>query len=165
MEDGKEDFTTDSFPSLVFLSARLVYYINLNCMYNLEKTVVDTYYCQCLKYSGCRKPNGVMDYCDICSLSIKHCPYDNEKNYRVKDLINKHIELVDDFTKYNPDIYVGDYESKTFEAVFSIWSFYNSVFVVCLLKKIPFINHSFIYRHNGILSTNTRIKKLFSAVV
>ena len=50
MEGGKEDSTTDNFPSLVFLSARLVYYINLNCMYNLEKTVVDTYYCKCLEY-------------------------------------------------------------------------------------------------------------------
>ena len=35
MEDGKEDSTTDDFPSLIFFSARLLYYINLNCMYNL----------------------------------------------------------------------------------------------------------------------------------
>ena len=138
MEGGKEDSTTNNFPSLVFLSARLVYYINLNCMYNLEKTVVDTYYCKCLEYSGCRKPNGVMDYCDICSLAIKHCPYDNEKNYRVKDLINKHIELVDDFKKYKPVIYVGDYESKTFEPVFSIWSCYNSVCNGLFIKQKTF---------------------------
>ena len=135
MEDGKEDSTTDNFPSLVFLSARLVYYINLNCMYDLEKTVVDTYYCECLKYSGCRKINGVMDYCDICSLNIKHNPYDNEKKCRVKDLINKHIELVDDFKKYNVNIYVGDYINKTNTPVFSIWSFYESVFHGLFLKK------------------------------
>ena len=112
MEDGQEDSTIDNFPSLTFLSARLVYYLNLNCMYNLERTVVDTYYCECSKFSGCRKINGIMDYCDICSLSIKHCPYDNEKNYRIKHLIEKYISLINDFKKYNVDIYVGDYTSK-----------------------------------------------------
>ena len=78
MEDGKGDFTID-FPSLCFLNARVVYYINVNCMYNLQKAVIDPFLCSCDKYSGCRKPNDVRDYCDICSLNIKHDPYENEK--------------------------------------------------------------------------------------
>ena len=86
MEDGKEDFTID-FPSLSFLSARVVYYINVNCMYNLQKAVIDPFLCSCDKYSGCRKPNDVRDYCNICSLNIKHDPYENEKKYKIKHLI------------------------------------------------------------------------------
>ena len=127
MENGKENSTTDNFPSLVYLSARLVYYINLNCMYNLEKTIVDNYNCNCLKFSGCRKPNGIMDYCDLCSLLIKHCPYDSEKNLRIKYLIEKHLSLVNDFKEHNIEIYVGDYCSKCFNSQ-SEWSFYRSVF-------------------------------------
>ena len=136
MEGGKEDSTTDNFPSLTFLSTRLVYYINLNSMYNLSKTVVDTYYCKCLKYSGRRKPNGVMDYCDLCSLNIKHDPYDNEKNYKVKDLIKKHIEFVNDVKKYPVHIYVGDYVSKS--RIFDEWSFYNYVYSNLFLKNKTF---------------------------
>ena len=44
MEDGKEDSTIDTFPSLSFLSARLLYYINLNCMYNLQKAIINPFY-------------------------------------------------------------------------------------------------------------------------
>ena len=137
MEDGKEDFITKEkeFPSLLFLLARLVYYINLNTMYNLQKTVVDTYYCRCLEYSGCRKINQVMDYCDLCQLNIKHNPYDNEKDYKVKNLINKNIELTKDIKETNVCIYTGDYESKTFNSVFSIFSFYDSVFNDSLFIK------------------------------
>ena len=57
-----------------------MYYINLNCIYNLEKTVVDTYECSCSEFSGCRKINGIRDYCDLCSLSIRHSSYEEEKN-------------------------------------------------------------------------------------
>ena len=120
---GKEDSTTDTFPSLVYLSARLVYYINLNCMYNLEKTVVDNYNCNCHKYSGCRKINGIRDFCDLCSLSIKHCPYDSEKNFKIE----KHLPLVDDFKKHNVEIIVEDYCSKCFDKQLE-WFFYSSVF-------------------------------------
>ena len=44
MEDGKENSTIDTFPSLPFLSTRLVYYINLNCMYNLQKAIINPFY-------------------------------------------------------------------------------------------------------------------------
>ena len=114
MEDGKENSTIDTFPSLPFLSTRLVYYINLNCMYNLQKAIINPFLCNCGDYSGCRKPNDVRDYCDICSLNIKHNPFENEKRYRIKHLIEKHIEMVNDFNKYNVNIENGDYTFRTF---------------------------------------------------
>ena len=83
MEDGKEDSTTDNFPSLCFLSARVLYYINVNCMYNLQKAVINPFLCSCDKYSGYRKPNDIRDYCNICSLNIKHDPYENKKNIKL----------------------------------------------------------------------------------
>ena len=139
MEDGKEDSTTDNFPSLCFLSALVLYYINVNCMYNLQKAVINPFLCSCNKYSGCRKPN-VRDYCDICSLNIKHDPYENEKKYKIKHLIEKHIEMVDDFKKYNINIQNYDYVSKTFNRS-SEFSFYEKVFLMdCSLKKKHFIN-------------------------
>ena len=149
MDAGNENFTTKEkkFSSLLYLSALLVYYNNLNTMYNMEKTVVDTYYCCCFKYSGCKKINGVMHYCDLCQLNIKHNPYENEKDYKVKNLINKNIELTKDFKKYNVNIYTGDYISKSWNPVFSEWSFYDSVFNNSLFikKKIHLIKFFTFY--------------------
>ena len=131
MVDGKENFTTDdakdTFPSLCFFAARLVYYINVNCMYNLQKTIINPFECKCDDYSGCRFPNDLRDYCDVCYLNNKHNPFDNEKVYRIKDLINKNIKLVNDFKKYNVDIETGDYTFATFNRQ-EMYSFWNSVF-------------------------------------
>ena len=132
----KEDSTTDNFPSLLFLSARFVYYLNLNCMYNLEKTVIDNYDCQCHHFSGCRKMNGIRDYCDLCSLLVKNSPYENEKNYKIKHLIKKHLDLINDFKKYkHVKINTGDYYCKNKN---SEWSFYSYVFESLYLKKKTF---------------------------
>ena len=140
--DGKEDSTTEKFPSLIFLSARLVYYLNLNFMYNLEKTVVDGYNCDCYNFSSCRKINGIRDYCDLCSLSVKHSPYENEKNYRIKHLIEKHLSLVNDFKEYKyVKIHVGDYSSKNInfkDGTYLEWSFYSYVFESLYIKKQTF---------------------------
>ena len=117
MDDGKEDLFTkeEKFQSLMYLSTCMVYYINLNTMCNLNKTVVDNYYCRCLKYSGCKKINGIMVYCDLCQLNIKHNPnpYDYQNDFKVRNLINKNIELTKDFKNYDVDIYTGDYTFKT----------------------------------------------------
>ena len=137
MEDGKEDSTTDNFPSLCFLSARVLYYINVNCMYNLLKAVINPFLCSCDKYSGYRKPNDIRDYCNICSLNIKHDPYENKKKYKIKHLIEKHIEMVDDFKKYNINIQNYDYVCKTFNRS-SEFSFYESVFNGLFIKKDTF---------------------------
>ena len=136
MEDGKEDFTID-FPSLCFLSARVIYYVNVNSMFNLQKAVIDLFLCSCDKYSGCRKPNDVRDYCDICSLNIKHDPYENEKRYKIEHLIKKHTEMVNDFNKYNVNIKNDDYTFKTFNPL-SEFSFYESVFNGLFTKKDTF---------------------------
>ena len=69
---GKDDSSINNFPSLIFLSSRMVYYINLNCIYNLEPTVIDCWECDCDQFSGCRKANGLRDYCDLCSLSMRY---------------------------------------------------------------------------------------------
>ena len=138
MEDGKEDSTID-FPSLCFLSARVIYYINVNCMYNLQKAVIDPFLCSCDKYSGCRKPNDVRDYCDICSLNIKHDPYENKKKYKIKHLIEKHIEMVNDFNKYNINIKMMIIALKLSIRCQNFLSM--KVFLMgCSLKKTHFIN-------------------------
>ena len=106
-------------------------------MYNLQKAVIDPFLCLCDKYSGCRKPNDVRDYCDICSLNIKHDPYENEKKYKIKHLIEKQIEMVDDFKKYNINIQIYDYVFKTFNRS-SEFSFYESVFNGLCIKQKTF---------------------------
>ena len=136
MEDGKEDSTID-FPSLCFLSARVIYYINVNSMYNLQKAVIDPFLCSCDKYSGCRKPNDVRDYCDICSLNIKHDPYENKKKHKIEHLIQKHIEMVNDFKKYNVNIKNDDYTFKAFNPL-SEFSFCESAFNGLFIKKDTF---------------------------
>ena len=83
MEDLRDDSTTKKkeFPSLLFLSARLVYYININTIYNLEKTVNHVRNCKCHLFSGCEKPNSSKDYCDLCSLSYRYFSYFEEKGH------------------------------------------------------------------------------------
>ena len=111
-------------------------------MYNLEKTVVDGYNCECYHFSSCRKINGIRDYCDLCSLSVKHSPYENEKNYKIKHLIEKHLSLVNDFKEYkHVKIHVGDYCSKNINlknVTYSEWSFYSYIFESLYIKKQTF---------------------------
>ena len=117
MGGGKEDFFTDddntkTFPSLSFFAARLVCYINVNCMYNIRKAQINPFYCNCDDYSGCPFPNGIRDYCEYCFLYSKHDVEDNEKAFNIKHLINKNIELMNDFKKYNVEIDNLDYHFK-----------------------------------------------------
>ena len=126
--DNDEKEKKEKVPSLKFYAARLVYYINVNLMFNLHKAAISYYNCNCRKFSGCRKPNKIMDYCDYCSLAVKHNPYDYEKDYKIKNIIDKHIEMVKDFKKYNIDITNEDYTSKTWSPYFYEFSFYKSVF-------------------------------------
>ena len=87
-------------PSLKFFAARLVYYINLNTMYNLFKETINGWNCQCHRFSGCEIKIGLKNYCALCSLSVKHDPFDNERDFKIKNIINKNIELVNDFKIY-----------------------------------------------------------------
>ena len=119
-----------------------MYYINLNCIYNLERTIIDFWECDCDLFSGCRKPNGLRDYCHLCSLSIRHFSYLEEKNYEVKHLINKHIFLVNDFNENSHlNIRRGDYTEKSInfnDGTQSEWSFYDYVFKSSYLKHNTF---------------------------
>ena len=69
-----------------------------------------------------------MDYCDYFSLAVKHNPYDYEKDFKIKNLIDKHIELINDFKTYEIDITNEDFESKFWSPYFYKFSFYRSVF-------------------------------------
>ena len=124
----KKEEKEERVPSLKFYCARLVYYINLNIMYNLHKAVVGNYNCNCWKFSGCAKESGFLDYCNYCSLAIKHNPFDHDKDFKIKNLINKHIELIEDLKKYKIDIENDDYTTKMWSPYFYIFSFYRSVF-------------------------------------
>ena len=132
-ENGKDDSTTEKFPSLSFFCARMVYYIIVNCIKNIEKTVIDSWECQCDYFSSCIKPNGIRDYCDLCTFSIKYSSEIEEKNFRIRDLIKTQISLINDFKKYKHlNIYVGDVKEKNIDfeknGQFSEWSFYHYVF-------------------------------------
>ena len=81
-------------------------------MYNLRKAQINPFYCKCDDYYGCPFPNGIRDYCNICLLFSKHNVEDNEKNFSIKHLINKNIELMNDFKEYNVNIDNTDYHFK-----------------------------------------------------
>ena len=140
---GKDNSSIKNLPSLVFLSARLLYYVNVNCIYNLERTVIDCWECDCDKFSGCRKANDIRDYCDLCSLSIRHFSYTEGKKYEVKHLMKKHISLVSDFRENSHvNIRIGDYTEKSInfnDGTQYEWSFYNYVF------KSPYFKYNTFY--------------------
>ena len=81
-------------------------------MYKLREEQINPMSCLCDQYSGCPFPNGVRDYCNVCFLFTKHNPEDNEKNFSIKHLIEKNIELVKDLQNYYIDIDNNDYEFK-----------------------------------------------------
>ena len=119
MANGREVFfikynneKKKTFPSLTFLAARFVYYLNVNCMYNIRKAQINPFYCLCDDYSGCPFPNGLRNYCDVCYLFSKHDVEDNEKAFSNKHLIDKNIELMADFKKFNVQIDNNDYIFK-----------------------------------------------------
>ena len=114
MADLNEDFFIEveekkDFLSLSFLSARSVFYINLNTIYNIEKTV-NHCYCDCHLYSGCCLENGATDYCNLCIINNTSFSYFHEKRRDVSDIIKLHIELVNEFRKNKDiEIFTGDY--------------------------------------------------------
>ena len=133
MGDGREDFfikynteKKKTFPSLTFFAARLVYYINVNCMYNIRKAQINPFYCLCDEYSGCPFSNGLRNYCNVCYFFSKHDVEDNEKAFSIKHLIDKNIELMADFKKFNVQIDKNDYVFK-FRNGYDV-SFYDIVF-------------------------------------
>ena len=141
MADGREDFFINfnnkkkkTFPSLTFFAARLVYYLNVNCMYNIRKAQINPFYCLCDQYSGCPLPNVLRNYCNVCYLFSKHDVEDNEKEYSIRHLVNKNIELVDDFRKFNVKIDNNDYIFKFRNG--NDVSFYDIVFSNSLSIKL-----------------------------
>ena len=60
-----------------------------------------------------------------------------KKKYKIKHLIEKHIEMVDDFKKCNINIQNYNYVSKTFNRS-SEFAFYESVFNGLFIKKETF---------------------------
>ena len=65
-------------------------------MYNIRKAIINPFQCKCDDYSGCCLPNGIRDCCDVCFLFTKHNPSDNENDFKIKNIIRKNIELVND---------------------------------------------------------------------
>ena len=135
-EEEEEENTVVKFPSLVFLSARTVLHINLNCMYNLERAVIDTWECECDRQ--------LWSLCNLCLMYEKHKPHFPyfKKRYKIKELINQHMSLIDDFKKNSYlNISDCDYIEKYHdyrEDTFSIWSLYDHLFKTSILKNDSF---------------------------
>ena len=136
MESSNEELFTkskseDDFPTLKYLAAKLVFYINNNTIMQIEKTWNSCFACDCHKYSGCAGPNGERGYCSLCQLNNYYfsCLSFTNKNidYHIKLL----IQLIEDLKK-NEDLIIfdGDYTDKSMnfqEGTVSEWSLYKHV--------------------------------------
>ena len=141
MADLRESFTTkkkDKFPSLLFLAARLVFYINNNTVYNLEKTVNHVWNCKYYLYSRCKKANGPDDYCDLCTISNRYHSYFTFTIKRIDYLIKEHISLIEDFQEHKDiEIFTGDYKEYSrdlYDGSKSEWSLYSYVYKTNYIK-------------------------------
>ena len=77
----------------------------------------------------------VKNYCDLCILFEKHNVADFEKVFKIKTIIKKNIELVNDIKESNIDIDNADYTFSTFNRL-ETYSFWNSIFSnECLFIK------------------------------
>ena len=100
--------------------------------------MVESYYCDCFRYSGCAKPNGQLD-CFICMNGIHYNSHVSYTNYNTKEHVKSYRELVNEF-KNNPDVemYNDNYTEKSFnfrEGTQSIWLFFNYLFKTNYLKN------------------------------
>ena len=102
--------------------------MNLNTLYNFEKTYHGNYYCDCYNYSGCPKNTfGRLEYCLICQLGVHFNADKLFRNYNVADHIKIYQQLIKIYQK-NPDLdgYDGDFTDKLSNNLH--WSLYEYVF-------------------------------------
>ena len=124
LKDGRENFIIKP-KSLLFFCKRMVYYININLMYNIRERSINPFSCMCDYYSGCPFPNGAKNYCEYCYLFCKFNLALHENNFSTKNLIKTNIKIVETFTNSNIEITNDDYVN-TF--LHEKYSFYESVF-------------------------------------
>ena len=114
--EGKKDITTietvskERIESLYVSSLKLVFYLNVNFLYNLRKFVNDISTCNCFK-----NPKNL---CNICLLLKKYDVDKIEKNYNQKAIVETNIALRNDLKKI-PEIKVSRTDYKFTNCFFS----------------------------------------------
>ena len=114
--EGKRDTITietvskERIESLYVSSLKLVFYLNVNFLYNLRKFVNDISTCDCF--------TNPKNLCNICSLLEKHDVDKIEKNYRQKAIVETNIALRNDLKKI-PEIEVSRTDYKFTNCFFS----------------------------------------------
>ena len=114
--EGKRDATTietvskERMESLYVSSLKLIFYLNVNFLYNLRKFVNDISTCDCFA-----KPKNL---CNICSLLEKYDVNKIEKDYRQKAIVETNIALTNDLKKM-PEIEVSRTDYKFTNCFFS----------------------------------------------
>ena len=108
LKDGRENFIIKP-KSLLFFCKRMVYYININLMFNIREHSINPFGCMCDYYSGCPFPNGAKNYSEYCYLFCKFNVDVHQNNFTVKNLIETNIKLIETFTNSNIDISNDDY--------------------------------------------------------
>ena len=113
---GKKDITTietvskERIESLYVSSLKLVFYLNVNFLYNLRKFVNDISTCNCFE-----NPKNL---CNICLLLEKYDVDKIEKNYNQKAIVETNIALRNDLKKI-PEIEVSRTDYKFTNCFFS----------------------------------------------
>ena len=102
--------TKERVESLYVSSLKLVFYLNVNFLYNLRKFVNDISTCDCFI-----NPKNL---CNICSLLEKHDVDKIEKNYSEKAIVETIITLRNDLEKM-PEIEVSRTDYKFTNCFFS----------------------------------------------
>ena len=113
---GKKDITTietvskERIELLYVSSLKLVFYLNVNFLYNLRKFVNDISTCNCFE-----NPKNL---CNICLLLEKYDVDKIEKNYNQKAIVETNIALRNDLKKI-PEIEVSRTDYKFTNCFFS----------------------------------------------
>ena len=105
-----ETTSKERIESLYVSSLKLVFYLNVNFLYNLRKFVNDISSCDCF-----RNPKNL---CNTCSLLEKYDVDKIEKNYRQKAIVETNIALRNDLKKM-PEIKVSRADYKFTNCFFS----------------------------------------------
>ena len=114
--EGKRDTTTietvskENIESLYVSSLKLVFYLNVNFLYNLRKFVNDISTCDCF--------TNPKNLCNICSLLKKYDVDKIDKNYKQEAIVETNIALKNDLEKM-PEMEVSREDYKFTNCFFS----------------------------------------------
>ena len=102
-DDGKDtSITKDKIESLYVSSLKMIYYLNVNFLYNLRELYNDHSVCKCFLTPE--------EKCNICLLLEKYDVENIERNYNQKAIVETNIALKNDLENMSDlKLYSEDY--------------------------------------------------------